>query len=300
MRCLALFLLSLLLVGCSGARGEPVSPVLPIRVVEPPELTLSLEPESLRPGDYSVLLIRNPREDLLVEVDLPEASGPIVFRHGDHAVAIVAVDYRVSPGKYTIRVCSGTIREQVSFEVLSRTFPVEHIRVGPSLASVRDPSLFEEDGINTARARSCSEDRPLWEGFTVPLEGPITSGFGLIRYINGSPSGRHSGLDIAAPTGTPVVASSSGVVKMARRLHVSGLTVILDHGLNVFSAYSHLDRLLCSEGEVVKKGRVIGEVGSTGFSTGPHLHWSISVGSTFVDPLLVVEQGFPVPWPLGE
>lgn len=91
-------------------------------------------------------------------------------------------------------------------------------------------------------------------------------------------------MDIAALTGTPVMAGNNGVVRLSMPLHVTGDTVNIDQGLNMFGAYSPLDCLLVEEGQVVQKGDIIGEVGSTGFSTGPHLHWSISIGSVFVNP----------------
>ncbi|MCR4442287.1 MAG: M23 family metallopeptidase [Peptococcaceae bacterium] len=124
----------------------------------------------------------------------------------------------------------------------------------------------------------------------MPVEGKITTEFGLIRYINNVESGRHSGLDIAAGRGTPVKAANSGTINLARKLNVTGNTVIIDHGLKLYSTYCHMDKILVKEGEEVKKGQVIGQVGSTGFSTGPHLHWNISIGSTFVNPWLFLDK----------
>jgi murein DD-endopeptidase MepM/ murein hydrolase activator NlpD len=108
--------------------------------------------------------------------------------------------------------------------------------------------------------------------------------------VNNAETSRHSGLDIAAPKGTAIQAANKGKVTLAKSLHVLGNTIIIDHGLNLFSAYAHLDQLLVTEGEIVEKGQLIGKIGSTGFSTGPHLHWTLSVGSTFVNPWLFLDN----------
>jgi murein DD-endopeptidase MepM/ murein hydrolase activator NlpD len=262
-------------------------------------MSASLEPGDLEPGGYTVVLIFNAEAPVRVILDLPDAPEPKVFLHGSRGIALVPAGSSTEPGDYKVRVVSGSGTSSLCVSVRQRNFPTEHLAVSSSLASLRDPGLFEEDHHHTAGARAASDERPLWEGnFLMPVEGPITSGFGLVRFVNGVPSGHHSGIDIAAPRGTPVIAANSGVTVMARELNVSGNTIIIDHGLNVFSAYSHLDEILVERGDVVKKGRVIGRAGSTGFSTGSHLHWTVSVGPVFVDPLLAVKEGFVVPWPL--
>ena len=139
-----------------------------------------------------------------------------------------------------------------------------------------------------ARARGTTHPIPLWEhgAFYTPLEGRLTSSFGLLRYINEEPAGRHSGIDIAAPQGTPIVAAADGVVSLAMSLHVTGETIVIDHGLNLFGCYYHLSELWVEEGDTIRAGETIGLVGSTGFSTGPHLHYTASIGDIPVDPQL--------------
>jgi len=175
--------------------------------------------------------------------------------------------------------------------VYSREFPIQRLNVSSDLQAKRDESLWEQDRKYTTAAREKPNSVPLWEGaFLQPVEGRISTEFGLTRYINGVDSGRHSGLDIAAPTGTPLMASNSGVVTLARMLHVTGNTVIIDHGLNLFTSYSHLHQIEVEPNQQVKKGERIGTVGNTGFSTGPHLHWSVVIGGEFVDPALVTKD----------
>jgi murein DD-endopeptidase MepM/ murein hydrolase activator NlpD len=112
----------------------------------------------------------------------------------------------------------------------------------------------------------------------------------MIRYINKEESSRHSGLDLAAAKGTTVKAANNGIVRLSMLLKVTGNTVIIDHGCNVYSSYAHLDKLLVAEGDKVKKGDIIGEVGSTGFSTGPHLHWTTTIGKVYINPETLVEK----------
>jgi murein DD-endopeptidase MepM/ murein hydrolase activator NlpD len=114
----------------------------------------------------------------------------------------------------------------------------------------------------------------------------VTTRFGDLRSYNGGPvSGHHSGTDLGADLSTPVVATNSGRVVMARQLRVHGNMVIIDHGGGVYSVYAHLSSFAAAEGQVVSAGDIIGYVGNTGLSTGAHLHWEMSVGGVLVDPM---------------
>ena len=113
------------------------------------------------------------------------------------------------------------------------------------------------------------------KGFNWPLKGIITGVYGSQRILNGIPKSPHYGIDIAVPTGTPVYAPASGVISLANDLYYSGLTVILNHGLNVNSTFLHLSEIKVSIGDEIRRGQLIGLSGSTGRSTGPHLDWRI-------------------------
>ena len=148
--------------------------------------------------------------------------------------------------------------------------------------------------INHARkARGNSNSKKLWrEEFIYPTEGRISSPFGAMRYVNNRVSGYHSGTDFAVPIGTPVKSVNRGRVVLAMYLNSTGNTIIIDHGLNLFSSYSHMDSLYVEEGDLVEKGNILGESGNTGFTTGPHLHFTMSIGNTFVDPFLFLNEVF--------
>jgi len=122
------------------------------------------------------------------------------------------------------------------------------------------------------------------QGFVLPLEGRVSSLFGHRRFFNGEPRNPHSGLDIAAPTGTPVLAPASGQVVLVDNLYYNGKTVFLDHGQGLITMYCHLSEQAVAEGESVEQGQVIGLVGATGRVTGPHLHWSVSLNGYRVNP----------------
>lgn len=128
--------------------------------------------------------------------------------------------------------------------------------------------------------------------FIIPVQGKIFPNFGEKRFFNNKPRSQHSGIDIASPQGTPVKASNSGKVVLATHLYFSGNTVIIDHGLGVFSIYCHFSEITVDSGQRVKKGEIIGKIGATGRVTGPHLHWSIKIRGTRVDPNSLLSMDF--------
>ena len=127
--------------------------------------------------------------------------------------------------------------------------------------------------------------------FIKPLEGKITSAFGSYRLYNGKKLGDHRGVDIGGnPIGTPIKASNSGKVIFAKKLPTLGSAIIIDHGQGIHSLYMHMSKILVSMGDFVKKGQIIGKVGSTGLSTGPHLHWGISIHDTRINPMYLINN----------
>lgn len=129
-------------------------------------------------------------------------------------------------------------------------------------------------------------DRKLWKGkFILPVKGRISGDYGSIRKSRGRYLWRHKGVDIAADWGTPIKAAAGGKVVLCREdFNIYGKTVILDHGMGIMSIYFHLSSIDVNQGQKAKKGQKIGEAGSTGLSTGPHLHWGIYVNKQHVNP----------------
>jgi murein DD-endopeptidase MepM/ murein hydrolase activator NlpD len=144
-------------------------------------------------------------------------------------------------------------------------------------------NVLEQEKVKTVFAAFTSER--LWsQTFMVPVDGISTGAFGRKRFMNGQPRNQHSGEDIAAALGTPVKASNAGVVKMVDDHFFSGLGVILDHGLGLYTMYFHLDSAKVKEGERVSRGQLIGTVGKSGRATGPHLHWGAWLNGSRVNP----------------
>ncbi|MGH7819773.1 MAG: M23 family metallopeptidase, partial [Candidatus Binatia bacterium] len=120
--------------------------------------------------------------------------------------------------------------------------------------------------------------------FVMPAEGPAGSPFGLRRFFNGEPRSPHAGIDIKAPSGAPVHAANRGRVALADELFFTGKTVVLDHGLGLFTLYVHLSEIAVEPEAIVEKGARVGRVGATGRATGPHLHFAARIGEARVDP----------------
>jgi len=137
-----------------------------------------------------------------------------------------------------------------------------------------------------------SRNERLWKSvFIRPVEGEISTGFGLNRIINGQQRSQHTGVDLRAEAGTSVLASNDGVVVLVDELFFSGKSVILDHGWGLYSMYFHLSETLVKEGDLVRTGAMLGRVGSTGRSTGPHLHWGVIINGARVDPFSLLRTG---------
>ena len=126
--------------------------------------------------------------------------------------------------------------------------------------------------------------------FIIPVEGIVTGVFGTQRFYNGEKGKYHNGHDIAAKTGTPIFAPSSGKVILTGHYYYNGKFVMMNHGNNLISIFLHMDTINVQEGIVLKKGDLLGTVGSTGLSTGPHLHWSVTLNNTYIDPLELVNN----------
>lgn len=198
----------------------------------------------------------------------------------------------IPPGEYEVAVNAfDTAGRAFSFAlpitVTPTSFPVDAIDLPASTSALLAPATVE---IEVARLRAIYSPvttTPLWQGlFRPPVTGPITTEFGEARAYNGGPvSGHHSGVDIGVDLGTPVAAAASGRVAFTGPLSERGNFVVIDHGLGVYTGYAHLSRILTAVGAAVTQGEIIGAAGTTGLSTGPHLHWECSVNGVHVNAM---------------
>lgn len=180
--------------------------------------------------------------------------------------------------------------------VEAREFPTTRLSVEPKYVD-----LSEADAARAGRERKeidaiyagVSPD-PLWtEPFAVPIPG-ATGGrnFGRRRVFNDQPRAPHSGADLSAATGTPILAANRGRIVLAKELFFSGNAVFVDHGLGVYTVYAHLSRIDVAPGQLVERGEVVGLAGATGRVTGPHLHWGARVQDARVDPFSLLDLDF--------
>lgn len=253
-------------------------------LISPPSLTapapLPFRPAAV-PGGVAVVGL--PPSDRAPEVRYL-GERVLVRRKGKGWIAIVGLKLATSPGTAQLEV-NGKL---LPFTVKPKKYPEQRVNgVNPRLVT---PQAEDE-------ARIAKEDaiiKPLWpswpEGwspslqFRQPTPGRLTASFGLRRIFNGQPRSPHPGLDIAAPKGQRVVAPAPGVVLLTGDFFYSGNFVLIAHGEGVVSLLCHLSRIDAKEGQVLKAGDPIGLVGSTGRSTGPHLHWTLSLNNARVDP----------------
>jgi len=210
---------------------------------------------------------------------------------------LLGIDMNTPPAGYEIKVV-GTDRGGMVFTgVLSLKVEKAHFGIERlSLPSDRvdlDAKTLERVNRETKKLKSVfevSRKERIWKGaFIRPIQGELSSAFGVKRIINGRDKSPHTGIDLEAKEGTPVLACNSGVVVLVDELFFSGKSIILDHGWDLYSMYFHLSESLVKEGEKVSTGAILGHVGSTGRSTRPHLHWGVRMNGARVNPLSLLE-----------
>jgi len=184
-------------------------------------------------------------------------------------------------------------KEVITKQVLKRKYNIQRID-GLEESKVTPPESvykrIKKENNAIGEARAIDSDLPFFkEKFIMPVEGIISGVYGSQRILNGKPRWPHYGIDIAAKQGTMIISSGSGMVTMAEDdLYYTGGTIIMDHGHGISTIYSHLENVLVSIGDQINQGDVIGTVGSTGRSTGPHLDFRINWFQTRLDPMSVL------------
>ncbi|HYG58023.1 MAG TPA: M23 family metallopeptidase, partial [Symbiobacteriaceae bacterium] len=222
---------------------------------------------------------------------------PRVYVQQGRATAFVGIPANARVGDYPVTISWPGGEVQGSLEVVHKQFTEDRLVVTEELSQTYYDPRQADEWARLFERRSHSFPRPLWDGsFMQPLDGPldITTYFGEIRFVNGVETGRHSGMDFGAPEGTPIRAPAPGRVVLAETMIVTGLTITIDHGMNLYTTYYHCSRIDVQPGDWVETGQVIGLVGNTGFSLGPHLHWTATIGNTPVDPWPLIQSS-----PLG-
>ena len=185
-------------------------------------------------------------------------------------------------------------KEKIIKKVLKRKYNIQRID-GLEESKVTPPESvykrIKEENNKIGKARGINSDLSFFKNkFIMPVEGIISGVYGSQRILNGKPKWPHYGIDIAAKKGTPIKSSGSGIVTMAENdLYYTGGTIIMDHGHGISTIYSHLETILVSVGDKVEQGNIIGTVGSTGRSTGPHLDFRVNWFQTRLDPMSLLQ-----------
>ncbi len=220
-----------------------------------------------------------------------------VFRVKEAWTTIIGVDLDTKPGEHKAQVLFRTEdgrvdKREAIIKVVEKKYPTTELTVEEKYVelSKADLARAKRETAELEAIYAMAGDEELWtEPFTIPIPGRTGTNFGHRRIFNGEPRAPHAGADLRATTGTPIHATNRGRVVLAKNLFFTGNTVILDHGLGVYSLYAHLSRINVKRGEIVARSQLVGLAGATGRVTGPHLHWGMRVQGARVDPFSLVD-----------
>jgi murein DD-endopeptidase MepM/ murein hydrolase activator NlpD len=219
----------------------------------------------------------------------------LVTKHNEAWITLVGIPLATKAGEHKISVQpAGKAKYNIAFDVRSKEYPASYITIKNKRKV--NPNTDDMKRIKKERVR-LNKDLRHWTqqqqidlDFQLPAKGRMSGVFGSRRFFNKQPRNPHSGLDIAAPTGTAVHAPAKGTVIDTGNFFFNGNTVLVDHGQGLISGYFHLSAIEVKPGQQLNKGDLLGRIGATGRVTGPHLHWNVYLNRTKVDPALFVND----------
>lgn len=283
-------LLTLIAVPVLFARSSSTVEVTQAAVVSP--LTVTARARSVRPGELVVLTVAAPTTLSDVRARAFDRDLPAFAVDGRRWRVLVGIDLDVAPRTYTVDIigASGASESKTTHRlvVTPRQFRTRKLTVDPAFVNP-PPDAVERIAREAAELNDLwthSDATRLWSGaFVRPVPDEANSAFGTRSILNGEPRSPHSGADFNSPTGTPIKAPNAGRVVLAGDRYFTGNTVMIDHGLTLFSLFAHMSEIDVKVSDTVAPGDVIGKVGATGRVTGPHLHWSVRINGARIDPL---------------
>jgi murein DD-endopeptidase MepM/ murein hydrolase activator NlpD len=219
------------------------------------------------------------------------------FKLGEEKYSsLLGIDLSLKPDTYPLEVrveSSGNrVRSYRSgIQVVETDYGVQRLTLPADMVTLDSATLkrVRKEGAEFKKLWNVYTPKRHWSGsFVQPVEGRLTSAFGLRRILNGEPRSSHSGVDLSAAVGEPVRAANHGRVVLVGEFFFHGKAIVLDHGWGLYTMYFHLSEVNVSQGDLVGKNYVIGLAGSTGRATGPHLHWGVRLGGARVDPFALV------------
>jgi murein DD-endopeptidase MepM/ murein hydrolase activator NlpD len=274
------------------ASAQAASPVRTSSAQSSAPLTVTAAARSIQPGELVVLTISAKGDLDSVRLSAFGTEIP-AFRVDAHRWrALVGVDLDVAVKRHVVTISARSMNAPLSttyeLAVRPKHFPTRHLKVDD--AFVNPPAALQEridrESRELAETWTRSAAERLWAlPFARPVPAEANSAFGTRSVFNGTRRSPHGGADFPSAAGTPVHAPNAGRVVIARALYFSGNTVVIDHGLGLFSTLAHFSAIEVHEGDVVSRGQVVGLVGATGRVTGPHLHWSVRANGARVDPV---------------
>jgi murein DD-endopeptidase MepM/ murein hydrolase activator NlpD len=258
-------------------------------------ITFKANARALQPGELVVLTVTVPRGTSAIQAQAFSRPLP-AFRVDERSWQILAgIDLATKPGAYPVKVTAkledGSPSATYTLKVADKAFPTRKLTVDDAFVTPPASALarIEEDSKALERCWANPSAEKLWAGpFVRPVPHDANSAFGSRSVFNGQMRNPHSGADFRSPPGTPIKAPNAGLVVLAHDLYYSGGTVVIDHGLGLFSLFAHLSAIDAKEGAPVASGEVVGRVGATGRVTGPHLHWMVRVNGARIDPLALL------------
>jgi biotin carboxyl carrier protein len=253
-----------------------------------PEITVSFE--SIFQGDVGLLKVRTAGGEIPQALWMNQELFMAPYGDGKTWFGFFGADLKSKPGSYPlgVKIASSGFRKQIDVAVRSKDFGVRQLTLPKEMVDL-DAVTLERVKREAAIMKEVLEAQPTapqWKGpFVKPVDGEVVGTFGQASIINGMPRSPHSGVDLKAERGTPVVSINSGRVVLTGEHFFNGLFVVVDHGGAIQSMYFHLDEILVQKGDRVTKGQVVGLLGATGRATGPHLHFGIRINGARIDPM---------------
>ena len=247
--------------------------------------------ESAVPGGVKVLRLDVHGGSMpYVDVDGHRA---LVVQDGSSWIAIIGIPLSASLAPRQVIVHSGDARQEIQYSIGDKQYASQSLKVAPGQVNLSKADLErvnQEKSIIEHDMSRWTDEQPETLHMPQPIPGVRSSSFGMRRIFNGESRNPHSGMDIAAPVGTPVRAPLAGTVIDTGDYFFNGNTVFVDHGRGMISMYCHLSAIDVKPGQRVAAGTTLGKVGMTGRATGPHLHWGLSLNRAWVDPELFVSN----------
>jgi murein DD-endopeptidase MepM/ murein hydrolase activator NlpD len=267
----------------------------PVGALPRGDVTITLSGRARQPGEVMRLVVSCECRATAARATVFDHDVPLV-QTGNQWQGLIGIDLDVAPGAHAVMVhveqpSRPAISSTRTFTVTAKRFPTRHLSVAPQFV---DPPASEAERIqNEARTLAALYENSAtprqWTGpFQLPVAAQANSSFGTRSVFNGQARSPHSGADFPAPTGTPVTAPAGGVVTLAASQYFTGNTIVIDHGLGLYSVLAHLSVMSVKAGDHVAAGQRIGLVGATGRVTGAHLHWSVRLNGARVDPLSLI------------